>query len=375
MRSRKLLTISMVAILLFGLSPTANDTLAQGNGMTAIILPYEHYDFVFSPDGHTVAVYSDSSWDEEPVQDLLPIRLYDIANGVDYDTLSPYSNERIPQDEITSLTTTEYPLNIAFSPDGSLLAAEYPNGYIYLWDVENGEITRVIPWIVGFESHLAFMPDGNHLLTMRPRYSLTEIMQHDLSTETIVDVFAHRFDSMYIFNQEVNTGDATDYSDYYPLLMSVSPDGTQCVTVTTNGTIWRWDLNDSIEVPVRIRETRTGMPRQPIRSISFTPDGANLIYWDREINQIELLEVSTGNLIQTIPTSVNWSGLAFSPNGQTIVGADMDQVYFMNLLNPRAVTSISVSPNVRRYSGLSFTPDGSQIVVPLVDALLIMDVP
>jgi WD40 repeat protein len=55
---------------------------------------------------------------------------------------------------------------VAFSSDGTLLAAACSDGVIRLWDVASGNLRRPLLGHVGAVRHVAFAPDGRTLASL-----------------------------------------------------------------------------------------------------------------------------------------------------------------------------------------------------------------
>jgi WD40 repeat protein/DNA-binding SARP family transcriptional activator len=62
--------------------------------------------------------------------------------------------------------TAESPQNVAFSPDGTRLAANTLAGKIHLWHVDSGKETQPIGIRAGYFDKLTFSPDGTRLATV-----------------------------------------------------------------------------------------------------------------------------------------------------------------------------------------------------------------
>jgi len=65
--------------------------------------------------------------------------------------------------------TDEEVVDMAFSPDGSLLATASRNGFLRLWDTASGRTSRSLGTLAGGASRVAFSPDGERLAAASPK--------------------------------------------------------------------------------------------------------------------------------------------------------------------------------------------------------------
>jgi WD40 repeat protein len=106
----------------------------------------------FSPDGATLAVGRGDPW-------VGPgsLQLYDTATGELLSELYPKTHP--PCCEMVTVH------NLAFSPDGTLLATANGDGTARLWDVATGEEHTVLKGDTGWVGSVVFSPDGALLAT------------------------------------------------------------------------------------------------------------------------------------------------------------------------------------------------------------------
>jgi len=189
-------------------------------------------------------------------------------------------------------------LAMAFSPDGSLLAASYPDRKgdrvsIQIWEVDSGK--KVHQWTrPGMVTALAFSPDGKVL-------ACGDHKQADTNMESIslLDLSTGKERRRF---QTTASG---------PLAF----DGKR-VALRTENSLQLWDVSEgtqTISVPCKF----------PLGSVIFSPDGRSLAFagGSSEGNEgvIQLCEVATGKIRREFVGQLRFaSPLALSPDGKVL---------------------------------------------------------
>jgi WD40 repeat protein len=166
----------------------------------------------FTPDGDVLATLSIDGVD-----------LWDTATGAHLDALSftgEYANP-VPGDGGDARSEA-----LAISPDGTLLAAGRLDGIVWLWDLAAGEVVRQLEGLTTLPFDLAFSPDGTQLAAS------TGIGFEGRAQMVIWDVASGEINRRF----EPQPGEITR--------LVFSPDGMHLASAggLQNGTVQLWDL-------------------------------------------------------------------------------------------------------------------------------------
>ena len=208
-------------------------------------------------------------------------------------------------------------VNLAFSPDGSLLASgscgqfhtagNCIGGEITIWDVDRRQPVRTLRNTVGFSQGLAFSPDGHTLVSN----DCGQVEAAGVCLEGLIAVW------------DVDSGERLDTlsgHSQYVWSLAFSPDGKTLASASADNTIILWDFETG--QPIGPRLTNHG---GPVRRLVFNGDGSllasvgfdNIVYiWDTETGQAlgGPFAVHTGNVVDVI----------FSPNSEQMATASAD---------------------------------------------------
>jgi WD40 repeat protein/transcriptional regulator with XRE-family HTH domain len=205
---------------------------------------------------------------------------------------------------LSTLHASGYLLGLAFSPNGRLLALGSSNDEVYLWDISRPARPRLVATVGGFASAVycvAFTPDGQTLIA-------------GSADDTV------RLWDIANPHEPRPLGGPLAGPTSYVYSLSVSPDGRTLAASTVDQAVWLWDISD---------------PARP----SVVAD----------------LSAATGQVFD----------VTFSPNGHTVVASGSDQALtFWDYRPPEVaarICALTVAPITRAewaeyVQGASYSP-------------------
>lgn len=223
--------------------------------------------------------------------------------------------------------------DVAYSPDGSLIASIGARQEVKIWDANSGELLRTLVGADEFGLGLAFSPDG-HILA--GAFETQVILWDAASGVKIATLSGQSVNNMVGYNLGVGK-------------ISFSPEGKFLAAANMDGMPTIWDVDTSSKV----MSLQTGM--LPSKAIAYSPDGRLFAtggdegivqVWDAKQGR-ELFNRNLGGIIH---------GVVFSPDGKYLAAASEDG----NIKVWNAETGEIVS-NPPRQSGrydIAFLADG-----------------
>ena len=256
-------------------------------------------DLTYSPDGNRLAVATPAG-----------IWIYDAHTGDELDVL---------------LGHTERRENVAYSPDGTLLASGGNGGDLRLWDANTGTPLHTL---IG--SSVAFSPDGTTIVSGgAPKIRLWNAVSGQLKTA---------------------------FTAHTSIINSVafSPDGTTIASGSSDNTVRLWDAASSEH-----KATLTGHT-SAVESVAFSPDGTTIAsgssdgtirLWDPVAGVLKAEPLFAGGVVESV---------AFSPDGTTIASGSGDGI--IRLWDPVAgVLKAEPRGDTSWVRSVAFSPDGTTI--------------
>ncbi|MCC5830340.1 MAG: WD40 repeat domain-containing protein [Phycisphaeraceae bacterium] len=188
--------------------------------------------------------------------------------------------------------------SVAFSPSGHRVVGGSDDGQIFIWDVNSGSELHRFDAHPSSVSRVLFSPQDNIFASMGGFQSYNILIWNAESAELL-----HRF-------QDVSFGDG----------MAFSPDGLRLMVIGRAG----------LRPRLRIFDLVTGDQEQSLPSPiddrvggTFSPDGKRIAIVNDDKN-IDLIELLAGRLAnQIVVGSPGANGVAFSPDGNRIITAEM----------------------------------------------------
>ncbi len=228
---------------------------------------------------------------------------------------------------------------VTFSPDGRRLAVGGVNGKIYLLDGATLEETGFLP--AGMRvSSLAFSPSGEQLAAAG-----TQGLQ-------VWNVANHRKLAEFPLNHDM----------FETLGLAFSPDGRVLASSQDRQSVRLYDTASWREI--RVLEHSKAMKR----CLAFSPDGRWLA---TSSTNLKVWNAADWSLAATWTSHTSWtSALAFSPDGNTLAHAGLDQeIHFRNTTD--WTEQASFKGDVSYVEALRFTPDGSSFITASERSLLV----
>lgn len=286
----------------------------------------------FSPDGKTIAGALDN---------IRTIKEWDYRTG---ELIKTYH----PLNDTDPFYTSKC---IYYSPDGTYLLNGNNDGFIYLWNAEDGKPLSKMKNI-GFGVHdAAFLPEGGYVLTAgdveygeKGRVYMWEMSE---AASAQADVIVHVAEGVLITTLSGHTDRINS--------LAVSADSKFLASGSSDGTIKIWDINTG-----RIIRTLELVDKTGIRCVAFSPDGESLLAVDGE-RYLTLWNYKTGSIRgRYYGYRLPLRAAAFSPDGQFIAAGGEQKVIHRWFL--KHGDSADTWGEYDYYIGsIAYSPDGKYI--------------
>ncbi|MBN2006791.1 MAG: WD40 repeat domain-containing protein [Anaerolineae bacterium] len=369
-------------------TPMNGSEISLGNA--ASVTELEHWgkgkaqEIAYSPDGELLAVatsigiYLYEAPFENDAQELREVEYIDagavakiafspdgtiLASGdnhgyvklwqLDRNTPSP---DGAPSDDGTTLRETlkmrTNIFSIAFSPDGTMLAAGDGYGTVSLWRVNYTLLEENAPpgtaqvkkstLLCELEKHslpvssIAFSPDSKMLASgsWDGVINLWEISDNAPTVEGSILRHTLQVGPGYVFD------------------IAFSPNGELLASGSANNNVMLWRVYDG-KLWLELKGHS-----QYVESVAFSPDGTMLASGDWD-HTIKLWQISNGALLKTFEGHRdNVKRVLFSPDGTTLASWAKDGVIKFWHVNDETQPSVALESHSGSVSGVAFTDDG-----------------
>jgi WD40 repeat protein len=220
---------------------------------------------------------------------------------------------------------------IAFSPRGRVLVSGGRDGRVIVWDVERRAIVRQIPGAAGTIDAVAVSPDGKLMAAIGKEHRTRIWRIADGTLVTTLD------------------GHGGAQSD-----VTFSPDGRHVASAGDDGNVVVWDLAS------RTKVAKLPSGRSALYAVAYSPDG-RLIATGGEDQDVVLWRADTGRLQEVLRGHTNAvRALAFSPDGARVVSAGYDNVAAVWDVR-RNARLITLPGHTSGLYGIAVSPDGQTI--------------
>jgi WD40 repeat protein/tetratricopeptide (TPR) repeat protein len=249
--------------------------------------------------------------------------------------------------------TQGQPSALAFSPDGSALAAGTPTGSVTVWNARSGEIVASVEEPGAAVLALAFSPEGRSLAVARNDRTihlrdpatgqLRAILQGHRYPVTglafsrrggrLVSVSSTPYGEWYIRSGEVLVWDATPPAPVVKVLQGqgsrlgglvLSRDGSTLVSAGENGTIKVWGAEGQLRATLRSPLAKPGVAW----SLSLSGNGKLLASSNDREQVVRLWDIEKGKQVATLsghgPPHTHF--VALSPDGRTLASSSCDSI-------------------------------------------------
>jgi ferric-dicitrate binding protein FerR (iron transport regulator) len=263
---------------------------------------------------------------------------------------------------------------LAFSPDGSILAAALHSGYAALIDVASGTEIRRLTGHSDAVHDLAFAPDGRSVATAS--VDCTARLWDIAGTAPPLILAGHAKEAFCVvfspdgrqvacgsYDQQVRawdtaTGIATTTmsahdSNVFDLVFT--PAGDTLISCSWDQTIKLWDWPSGTERRVLRGHTA------PVFRLALAPDGKLLasVGWEREPT-VRLWSLPDGAPVRSIPVPSLPDSIAISPDGELVALGGMDNTVRIFALTT-GVSVVSLTGHRQPVRSLAFSPSGSHL--------------
>ena len=269
--------------------------------------------------------------------------------------------------------------DVAFSPDGSILAACNKDGTIKLWNLETNEEANTLGRHGERVTSIAFSPDGETLVSGSWDYTvkvwsvatgeeIRTLRGHTYYVEDVAFSPDGKIIASASWDDTVKLWDATTGEEIHTLTgssevyaLAFVPDHGTLATGNGDGYVTLWDVESGEEI------WNKKVHKWSTQGLAASPDGATLASSESDF-EIILLDTEKGKKIETVRERTEYLGgtrpatntdVVFSPDGKTLAWTDIDSCIRLYDIANQEVQTLCGYPGPRNE--LSFSPDGGKL--------------
>jgi WD40 repeat protein len=283
---------------------------------------------------------------------------------------------------------------VAFSDDGSLLAAGSSEGFVNVWNTADGSVVLTLTHHVLSITGVFFSRDATAVFSasLDGTVRLTQLSDGELvrafggqavrqaalspdgKTLATHDRNLYGYYAGFVLLWDVESGKKLQTmkagaDDAYLNSFGFSPDGQSIAAAWTDYSVQVWSATDgSVLGTFEDLTPKTQLPEDwyfvvyPV--VQFSPDGKDLM-WAGD-DSLAFLSPDGANLVKKQVVASHYiAAIALSPDGQTLASVEGVDVLLRHFADGSLYAD---QPDVKAFSNVEFAPDGSSIAVGFLDA-------